>query len=225
MPDFFTEWFEPSGNDLANLSVTLTPAANISGYTACIDPIANLPTDPTGGTNLSLGDDDYISVSVGGGNTVALYGVSYGSFYACSNGYLTFQAGDTDYTETLTDHFDAPRVSGLFDDLNPNSGGTISYRRLADRIAVTYLNVPEYSATGANTFQFELYYDRPHRDQLSECHRRRRTRGHFRGRWRRPRLRPHRPIGHVVLRYRTAGRPELRRSGEQRRHRSLRPSP
>ena len=159
VPEFFTEIFDSSANDLHNISITLTPAANISGYVACADPITELPTDPTGGVNLSLGDDSFASVSLTGGQTVELYGVSYSSFYVCANGNLTFLSGDGDYSESLEDHFSEPRISALFDDLNPNSGGTISYRQLADRMAVTYLNVPEYSATGANTFQFEMYFD------------------------------------------------------------------
>jgi hypothetical protein len=35
----------------------------------------------------------------------------------------------------------------------------VSWKQLADRVAVTFLNVPEYSATTQNTFQFELYFD------------------------------------------------------------------
>ena len=47
----------------------------------------------------------------------------------------------------------------LWDDLNPANGGTIRYTEYADRVVVTFNNVPEYSSTGSNTFQCELFFD------------------------------------------------------------------
>ena len=52
-----------------------------------------------------------------------------------------------------------PRISALFDDLNPSAGGTVSWKQLADRAAVTWENVPQYYDEGANTFQIELFFD------------------------------------------------------------------
>ncbi len=156
VPDFFTEEF--TSNDLAYLMLTFRVVGGNDHYDACVEEIAALPTDPAGGTTLSLSDDDSEQVSVMGGQ-VALYGVSYSSFFVGSNGYITFGSGDTDYTESLEDHFDMPRISALFDDLNPNSGGTISYKQLADRVAVTWEDLPEYYSEGSNTFQVELYFD------------------------------------------------------------------
>jgi hypothetical protein len=52
-----------------------------------------------------------------------------------------------------------PRISALFDDLNPSTGGTVTWRQLEDRAAVTWQNVPEYYSTGSNTFQIEMYFD------------------------------------------------------------------
>ncbi len=160
VPNYFTELFD-SGNDLDNLSITFVPDASPDGYTVCAEPITELPTDPAGGTMLSLSVDDNEAVTLSGGATVVLYGVPYATFYPASNGYVTFGSGDTDYTESLTDHFDLPRISALFDDLNPSStgGGTVSYRQLADRVAVTWDSVPEYTNTGANTFQVVMYFD------------------------------------------------------------------
>jgi hypothetical protein len=158
VPDFYTEVFE-SGFDLANHKLTFTPNGSVDFYAGCVEAITALPTDPAGGTSLSLGDDDSESVALTGGATVGLYGSSYGSFYVSSNGYVTFGSSDTDYSETLEEHFELPRVAALYDDLNPSSGGTISYRQLADRIAVTWDDVPEYSSSNSNTFQIELHFD------------------------------------------------------------------
>ena len=158
IPDFFTELFT-SGNDLDNLSLSFTPNGSSDFYLACAEAISALPTDPAGGTTLSLSDDSYALVTLGGGATVSLYGTSYNHFYVGSNGYLTFNSGDSTYTEALAAHFNQPRVSGLFDDLNPSQGGTVSWKQLADRVAVTWLNVTEYGAGNQNTFQIELYFN------------------------------------------------------------------
>lgn len=157
VPDYFTEEF--GTHDLDFMSVTYEPNATFEAYTACARPRGSLPTDPAGGASLPLSDDDNEVVTVGGGHTVSLYGVDYGSFYVGSNGYITFTAGDTDYTESLSDHFDLPRISANFDDYNPSSAGTVSWKQLGNRIAVTWLNVPEYSQSNQNTFQVELFFD------------------------------------------------------------------
>ena len=156
--DYFTEIFESSDNDLDNLTLTLTPDGLGSFYDACTQSAAGFPTDPTGGAVLSLSDDDSTQVFLSG-ELVWLYGNSYNNFFVGSNGYITFGAGDTTYSESLDVHFNTPRISGLFDDLEPPAGGTISWKQLADRAVVTYENVPEYGTTNSNNFQIEMFFD------------------------------------------------------------------
>jgi hypothetical protein len=158
VPDFFTELFT-SGFDLANKSITFTPNGSVDFFAGCVEDISALPTSWSGHTAVSLGDDDDQQVFLSFGNTVSLYGTSYASFYINANGYLTFGASDWDYTETLDDHFSMPRISALFDDLSPQNGTGVYWAELADRVVVTYVDVPEYSNTGANTFQIEIYFD------------------------------------------------------------------
>ena len=161
IPDYFTELFS-ADNDLDDLSLVFTPDASADFYDGCAESISALPVDPSGGTPLTFtpsNDDGYANVSLTGGNTVSLYGISYGDFWVGSNGYITFGAGDSDYTESLIDHFDTPRISGVFDDLNPSVGGTVSWKQLADRAVVTWENVPEYGTSNSNTFQIELRFD------------------------------------------------------------------
>jgi hypothetical protein len=127
---------------------------------ACTRPgDGTFPTDPTGGTTLPLSDDDFELVLVGNGNTVKLYGTAYDRFYVGSNGYITFSTGDSDYTESLADHFALRRISANFDDYNPAAGGSVSWRRLPDRMAVTWIGVVEFGTTNPNWFQIELFYD------------------------------------------------------------------
>ncbi len=157
-PDFYTEEYSGSDNDLDFLSLRFRPGAPVDFYTACVEPITALPTDPTGGTVVSLPDDGYQYIGLFGAQ-VWLYGVGYGGLYVGSNGYVTFTEGDSDHTEGIADHFDTPRISGLFHDLAPHEGGTVRCQQLVDRVVVTYENVPEYGTTNANTFQIEMYDD------------------------------------------------------------------
>jgi len=163
VPDFFTEIFDAGDNDLSNRQILFVPDASVSRYKACSFASGSLPTDPAGGTQITSwtgsADDGNALITLGGGATVKLYGVSYGSFYVGTNGYITFGSGDTTYTETLAVHFSIARVSALFDDLNPGTGGSVSWKQLADRVAVTWQNVPEYNTSDQNTFQIELYFD------------------------------------------------------------------
>ncbi len=158
IPDYFTEGF--SGEfDLQNKTVVFIPNGSISYYGGCSEGAAEFPTDPTGGTTLSLSDDGFSQVSIGGGETVALYGTSHDSFFVNSNGNITFTSGDSTWQWSLSEHFNQARISGLFADLNPSSAGTISWRQLDDRMAVTWEHVPEYGTSDDNNFQVEMFFN------------------------------------------------------------------
>jgi len=159
VPDYFAEQFT-AGVDLADSTATFTPNGSNDFYGFCTESGATtLPTDPTGGTDLGLSDDTPGSFTLTGGATVSLYGLSYDTIFVGPNGYLTFGEGDSDYTETFEDHFDLPRVSALFDDLNPSTAGSVTWKQLGDRVAVTWDAVTEHSATNSNTFQIEMFFD------------------------------------------------------------------
>ena len=159
--DYLTEQFAGGGDafDLTNKSVTFFPSLDDASYTAEIQQISKLPTDPTGGTNLALGDDAFSFVKLTGSAAISIYGSSFTGFYVGSNGYITFTEGDQDYSESLADHFDTLRVSGLFCDLNPTAAGQVSWKQLGDSAVVTWENVPEYGTNNSNTFQIALFFD------------------------------------------------------------------
>ena len=158
---YLVEQFTSSADpfDLENTSITFTPTADGTGYSGEVESISDLPTNPSGGTNLGLGDDAFAFVKLTGSDTVSIYGNSFTSFYVGSNGYITFTEGDQDYSESLEDQFDTLRISGLFHDLNPSAGGQVSWKQLNSRVAVTWQNVPVYGSNGTNTFQIEMAYD------------------------------------------------------------------
>ena len=157
-PDYFTEGFDTSPFDLQHKSVIFIPDGSAGFYSAFTEDIAQLPTDPAGGTPLlDLVDDEYQQVTLTGA-TVSLYGINYGSFYVGTNGYVTFGQGDEEYVETAREHFRLPRISGLFDDLYVDIG-EISWKQLSDRAVVTYQDISEYDPPNSNTVQIEMHFD------------------------------------------------------------------
>ena len=158
VPDFFTELFT-GATDLDNKGLSFNIVGGYEYYRGCSQDIAVLPTDPSGGTTLSLSDDGSATINLTGGRTVSLYGSNYSTFYVNANGNITFSSSDGDTSESLEDHFEQPRISGLFTDLNPASSGSVSWKLLADRVVVTWQNVPEYNTSNSNTFQIEMHTD------------------------------------------------------------------
>jgi subtilisin family serine protease len=165
--DYFTELFkfeypfdplDPNRNDMANRMLTFMPDGSGSYYQACSVDATDFPVDPHGGTNISLRDDDYIQLDLAG-EKIHFYGESYETIYIGSNGYITFISGDAHRLESFENHFDLPRISALFDDLDPSAGGTVLWKQLDDRVVVTFENVPEFSLSNSNSFQIEIFYN------------------------------------------------------------------
>ncbi|MHC4570956.1 MAG: LamG-like jellyroll fold domain-containing protein [Planctomycetota bacterium] len=155
--DYFTELFDPNGNDMSNRTLTFRPDVSGSYYNLCSNEALDFPVDPNGGTIISLGDDDYVPVDLNGAH-VHFYGTDYDTFYIGSNGYISFISGDIFHIESLTEHFDLPRISALFDDLDPSAGGLVSLKQFDDCVVVTFENVPEYSMSNSNSFQVEMRF-------------------------------------------------------------------
>jgi hypothetical protein len=157
--EYFTELFNLNDNDLDNTMLTFIPDGSSCFYSVCRDDAAGFATDVNGGTILPLGDDDYAQVNLSGGKQVGIYGSSYGAIEVGSNGYITFGSGDSNGLETLSGHFAMERISALFDDLDPNAGGIVSFRQMVDRLAVTFEDVLEKGTTNFNSFQIEMFFE------------------------------------------------------------------
>lgn len=157
--DYFTEYFSSGGFDMGLTSLLLIPNGSSDYYQAGTGSATSFPTDPAGGQVLALGDDAAQSVSLGSGQTVSLYGTAYSGFYVSSNGMITFHSEEIAFLTELGTHFSQPMISPLYVDLDPSSGGTVSYKQTSDRIAVTFQGVPEYDSTNSNNFQVEMFFD------------------------------------------------------------------
>lgn len=164
--DFFTEAFSGGGadsNDMAFRQLIFTPIAGSNGYEVCQEfGISDFPTTPASATTLNLGDDDAELVTLTGGRSILHFNQEYSSVWVNSNGNITFGTADANtYQENPNSHFGLPRISLLFDDLDPSAGGSIRQQQLQDRLVITYLNVPEWSSSGGtgNNMQLELFWD------------------------------------------------------------------
>lgn len=156
-PDYFTELFR-NNLDLQDVAFTFTPDGSASFYRICRENVTNFFTDPAGGAVLVLDDDSFSTESIIGFH-VSLYGRSTNEVHVGSNGFITFDEGDEDYTESTFDHFALPRVSGLFRDLNPEQGGEVRWQQLSNRVAATWLRLTEYGRNNTNSFQIEMFFD------------------------------------------------------------------
>lgn len=155
-PIYFTELFGTF--DLENHTTAFEPDGTGNYYTMCGWASASFPTDPAGGTNLGLGEDAFVEVVLN--QPFNFYGSDYSSIFVGSNGYITFNSGDTQWTESLDAHFGFRRISAHFDDYSPHlAGGAVTVRQLADRVAVTWENVTGYNVSNSNNFQLELFHD------------------------------------------------------------------
>ena len=158
--DYFTELFGAAITNLAFQTCTFTPDGSANYYGVCRQNAVAFPTDPTGGTALSLSDDSNSRITLSGGSTVAIYKTRTNVLYVGSNGYLTLGSGDTSYSPSYSSHFALPRVSALYRDLNPGASGLVTWKQLSDRVAISYQAVPIYdSSAQTNTFQVELFFD------------------------------------------------------------------
>ncbi|MCK4959759.1 MAG: hypothetical protein KAT00_10160 [Planctomycetes bacterium] len=156
--DHLTEVFYASDVDLVDQMLTFVPDGLGAFYELCRDQADGFATDPAGGTVLSLSDSDSIEVNVTGGKMVGVYGSAFASFRVGSDGYISFEPSVPVGPLTLADHFSQKRISFLLADLDPSAGGTVSYKQLPDRVAVTFEGVPEYGTANSNDVQVEMFF-------------------------------------------------------------------
>jgi Papain family cysteine protease/Thrombospondin type 3 repeat len=135
--------------DLAGKSVTFTT----DGGNGPVPDPNNNPVD----VPISLGDDDTASVDLG--FSFPFFGKSYSTVFVNSDGNLTLGAGDGATESRDKAHFltGAPRIAVLYGDLDPSSGGSVSYRHDdAQTLTVTYSGVPTWGSSGGNSASVKL---------------------------------------------------------------------
>jgi len=150
--------------DLAVSADGFTGAGSFSlkagGFT--VDPAEPFSwIDATSGTALGLGDD--AASSQGIGFDFEYLGNVYNTVTVSSNGYLTFGASGTAYSNTAIPNAAEPNdmIAPFWDDLNPSSAGDV-YVLVSGTVpsrvfTAAWVGVPHYSSVGAATFEVSLY--------------------------------------------------------------------
>jgi hypothetical protein len=109
--------------------------------------------DSTPGTMLTLGDNDFTSVNIP--FSFQFYNRDQTSVFVNSNGNLTFGQGSRDRIPSIG--FPPARIAPFWADLDPSRGGSVTARTAADRLVITWTNVPEVGTGALNTFQVILF--------------------------------------------------------------------
>jgi len=134
--------------------------------------------DITGrGTQIYMSDDDNEPLTMPFGFN--FYGNNFsGQMRVCSNGWVSFTSTSTAYSNYGLPSSNAPEnlLAAFWDDLNPSTGGQIWWFGNSDSLIVSFIGVPHYYQTGANTFQIILtaddgihYQFNSMSDPLNEC--------------------------------------------------------
>ena len=116
---------------------------------------------PTQGSPVvALGDDDSRQFTLP--FAFPFYGATYRQVFLNSDGNLTFTAAEIASSSRSVGRMTGgpPRISPLFDDLDPSqSGGSVRFFADASHVVFSWVNVPEYGPGAPQTFQVRLYVD------------------------------------------------------------------
>ncbi|MAG58322.1 MAG: hypothetical protein CMJ83_18705, partial [Planctomycetes bacterium] len=111
---------------------------------------------------LTLGDDNFVEVPFAAPlcapmSSFSFYGTAYTSIFVNSNGSVGFGSGDGDFTATVPEFQNgSPRAAGLWTDLSPNAGGSVTVSSSALGVTVSFLGVPQFGTGNSNSFDILL---------------------------------------------------------------------
>jgi uncharacterized protein (TIGR03437 family) len=151
--------------DLDRSTLTFTPSGPGVRYRYAVSGASYDSSAATQGAPVAgLADDDSRQFTLP--FAFPFYGANYTTVYLNSDGNLTFLRPESASTLRSVGRMTGgpPRISPLFDDLDPSLAvGGVRYLADSTRAVFTWVAVPEYSATGVSpsglTFQVRLYPD------------------------------------------------------------------
>lgn len=155
---------QPGGDQLSGTSAPVAPVAAGQTDVGTIVVVA-VAFETNYGTFWTNCDDCFQLYTLP--FTFPFFSSTYATAFVGSNGYITFDSGDTTFTETLAAFSTRPRISATFDDWYgfrssgtgaPTPGVWVN-ATLPGRFVVTHERVGHFSLGGQNTFQITLFSD------------------------------------------------------------------
>jgi uncharacterized protein (TIGR03437 family) len=148
--------------DLKNATLTFTPVAGgTPRYRyAYSGPGYDSSAAAQGSPVIALGDDDAREFTLP--FAFSFYGTTYRQVYVNSDGNLTFTEAEFASSNRSVGRMTGgpPRISPLFDDLDPSQPGAgVRFFADASHVVFSWVNVPEYGPGVPQTFQVRLYVD------------------------------------------------------------------
>ena len=112
-----------------------------------------------GGPVVALGDDDSRTFALP--FAFPFYGATYTQVFLNSDGNLTFNSAESASSNRSIGRMTGgpPRISPLFDDLDPSRGGSVRFFADANHVVFTWVSVADYETGVPQTFQVRLYAD------------------------------------------------------------------
>ncbi len=130
-------------------------------FSDCANPFEDISDTGIEAPNASNNDDAGDIVPIG--FTFNFYGDDHTDIGVTSNGYLTFGADLTDFTNDAIPNTNDPNdlIAPLWDDFNPGAAGTVHYETRGNapnrRFIAQWTNVPQFANNDSNTFQAILF--------------------------------------------------------------------
>ncbi len=157
-PEEFASGAAESNSDVTSTFAAVSAAAGATR--SGVNVIFNVPQP---GEPLAVGDDGFVELFPA--FPIDFCGQRFTSLFVNANGSVTFGRGDGAFSEsTLAVLNGPPRIAGIWDDLNADAGGTVTFGTSPDSFTVRWDGVPEFPAAGANTFAITI----SKKDRLSE---------------------------------------------------------
>jgi hypothetical protein len=89
---------------------------------------------------------------------VSFCGEEYISLVVNANGNMTFGGPSAEYLDSASAFLSGPpRIAGLWEDLNPGLGGTVSYDETPNSFTLRFHEVPRWPARGSHSFDITLH--------------------------------------------------------------------
>lgn len=144
--------------DLANTGMRFMRAGQ--SYTQ--STIASTFDTYAGHTQLTLGDDEIVTLPVGAMQSFTLGGFTTTTLDICSNGFIGLTPGPWGSIVSSTPgafHQQGPRIAPLWMDLNPADGGEVYFDNTDPaKTTLTFINVPRFGQpTLRQNFQVRLF--------------------------------------------------------------------